>query len=52
MVLHGRLCGRVERRQIILQKALTVITNGQGFLRFSSIVFYNQTKLNYKVDKS
>jgi hypothetical protein len=23
MVLHGRLCGRVERRQIILQKALT-----------------------------
>jgi hypothetical protein len=24
MVLHGRLCGRVERRQIILAKALTV----------------------------
>ena len=37
MVLHGRLCGRVERRRIILQKALIAKTynrfNGQGFLR-------------------
>ena len=39
MVLHGRLCGRVERCQVILLKALIVILQRSGlFCIFTQLI--------------